>query len=135
MPKKAGKDKREWGKAMEQIAAEYLLGRGYIVRETNWCPPSGHVEIDIIAQRGNEIVFVEVKARSDMDAWPEEAVTPRKIRYIVKGAAAYMAMLSPCAPGQPEPDYRYRFDIITLLGDPSSYRLSHTEDAFYPPLY
>lgn len=134
MVKKAGTDKREWGQAMERIATEYLLEQGYVIRETNWSPPAGHVEIDIIAQRGEVIVFAEVKARSDVDAWPEEAVTPRKIKNIVKGASAYMSMLGHGAPDMPEPDYTYRFDIITLTGDPASYRLDHIEDAFFPPL-
>lgn len=134
MPKKAGTDKREWGQAMERIATDYLLAKGYVIRETNWVPPRKHEEIDIIAQQGEVIVFVEVKARSDVEARPEEAVTPRKIKHLVKGAAAYMALLGPSTPGEPEPDYTYRFDIITLIGDPSSYRLDHLEDAFYPPL-
>lgn len=118
---------------MERIATEYLMQKGYVIREANWTPNHRHEEMDIIAQQGDVIVFVEVKARSDVEARPEEAVTPRKIKHLVKGAAAYMATLGPATPGVPEPDYAYRFDIITLIGDPSSYRLDHMEDAFYPP--
>lgn len=119
---------------MECIATEYLMKQGYVIREANWTPNQRHEEMDIIAQQGDVIVFVEVKARSDIEAYPEDAVTPRKIKHLVKGAAAYMGTLGTPASGVPEPDYTYRFDIITLIGDPSSYRLEHLEDAFYPPL-
>ena len=31
-----GKANREWGKQAEQIAADYLLTNGYVIRERNW---------------------------------------------------------------------------------------------------
>ena len=60
--KKQGAANREWGKMAEDIAAEYLLTNGYIIRERNW-RIGNRIEIDIIAEKDGIIVFVEVKAR------------------------------------------------------------------------
>ena len=52
--------KGAWG---EQAARAFLTRRGYAVLETNFRTRFG--EIDIIAQDGKYIVFVEVKTRKD----------------------------------------------------------------------
>ena len=46
----------------ERRAAIHLMLRGYVIKERNY--RAGHHEIDLIASRLNEILFVEVKARS-----------------------------------------------------------------------
>ena len=49
-------------------------------------------ELDIVARKGREVVFVEVKARrSHAHGTPEEAVTPTKQRHLVRASQAYMA--------------------------------------------
>lgn len=48
--KKQGAANREWGKMAEDIAAEYLLTNGYIIRERNW-RIGNKIEIDIIAEK------------------------------------------------------------------------------------
>lgn len=115
-----------WGTAAERIAAEYLIGKGYVVRERNWRPKNSHLEIDIISQRDDEMIFVEVKARGDTDTDPADAVDATKIRRLVRAADIYLSM-------QPH-DFRYRFDIITVSGSPDRYTLDHLPDAFLPPL-
>ena len=51
----------ELGRWGEDYAADFLAAQGYRIVERNW--RFGHHDIDIIASKGNEIVFVEVKTR------------------------------------------------------------------------
>ncbi|BCX02133.1 MAG: UPF0102 protein [Candidatus Roseilinea sp.] len=75
-----------WGEA---IAANYLEQRGYTVRARNW--RSGHGELDIVAERGETIVFVEVRTRrSDTYGRPEETISPRKRAKLIATAQAYL---------------------------------------------
>ena len=70
--------KKEFGNTGEDIATEYLEKQGYIILERNFYCKQG--EIDIIAKDKNEVVFVEVKSRSDVGyGLPSEAVTKQKI--------------------------------------------------------
>ena len=76
------------GKIGEDFAAEYLLKHGYRIIERNFKARYG--EIDIIALSGSTLVFIEVKTRIGREfGLPEEAVTPRKIREVVKTAGYY----------------------------------------------
>ena len=67
----------EFGKMGEQMAARYLADKGYIILEHNY--RRGHLEIDLIALDGDELVIVEVKSRAyDTIMRPEEAVDHKK---------------------------------------------------------
>ena len=113
------------GKSGEEYAAEYLISRGYVVRDINWV--SGKYELDIVAYRDSTIVVVEVKTRSSIDfAYPEEAVTEKKIRNMVRATDAYMRMF--------ELDMEVRFDIISIVGKEPPFEIEHIEDAFVPPI-
>ena len=113
------------GKSGEEYAAEYLISRGYVIREINWV--SGKYELDIVAYRDATIVIVEVKTRSSVDfAYPEEAVTEKKIRNIVLATDAYMRMF--------DLDMEVRFDVISIVGKEPPYEIEHIEDAFLAPL-
>ena len=118
-----GSEANDWGHDAEMLARDYLISQGYTVREMNWRIGSA-LEIDIIAQMENVIVFVEVKARKSKD--PVEAVDRKKRSKMVIGANAYLK-------AQPHL-YEYRFDIITLTGTRGNYELDHYPDAFLPPL-
>ena len=113
------------GKSGEEYAAEYLISRGYVIREINWV--SGKYELDIVAYRDATIVIVEVKTRSSVDfAYPEEAMTEKKIRNIVRATDAYMRMF--------DLDMEVRFDVISIVGKEPPYEIEHIEDAFLAPL-
>lgn len=122
----AGKEAPDnsFGPFGERIATEHLIAEGYAIRERNW--HQGHYEIDIIAQQGSTIVFVEVKSRRGDYQDPLESVDRKKISRIVSAANVYMQMA--------ELDFDTRFDIITLTGTPENYKLEHIEEAFFPPL-
>ncbi len=116
----------EFGRFAEERAAEEMLLRGYIVRERNWRPKNSHLEVDIICQQDDTIIFVEVKARNPEDEDPAEAVDEKKQRRLVRAAEIYLRQ-------QPF-DFYYRFDIVTVTGTMEDYVLDHIEDAFLPPL-
>ena len=76
------------GVSAESRAAAYLTGRGYAIAARRFKSPVG--EVDIVARRGRELIFVEVKARHRLDdaAW---SVTPRQQKRIVAAAEAWLA--------------------------------------------
>ncbi|MFZ2681592.1 MAG: YraN family protein [Patescibacteria group bacterium] len=81
--------RRLFGDASEALAEEYLVARGYKILDRQFLTRAG--EIDLIAEVGQEIVFIEVKARhTDQFGYPEAAVTPAKLRKIAKTAELYL---------------------------------------------
>lgn len=113
------------GEEGEKVAREYLQGKGYAIRDVNW--RSGKLELDIVAQIGTVLVFIEVKTRhSNKYGYPEEAVTLAKIRRIVDAADAYIRMF--------DLPLDVRFDVMSLIQTSEGYEIEQIEDAFYPPL-
>lgn len=69
--------------------AEILLRlKGYSIRARRF--RGGGAEIDLVARRGGTLVFVEVKARADLDG-ALLAISPAKLARIGRGARAYLA--------------------------------------------
>jgi len=106
----------------EALAALWLRVKGYRIEARNWRCPLG--EIDIVASRGDTLVFVEVKARTGQGAGsPEEAVTAAKQRRLVQLAQAYLARrhgeIPPC-----------RFDVIAVEGGGVLPKVRHLQAAF-----
>ena len=72
----------------EQLAADFLIKKGYTVLERNFQTPCG--ELDIIAKENDTVVFVEVKTRSSSRFGTGfEAITPKKQATLLKCAAHY----------------------------------------------
>lgn len=81
-------NRRETGMVWEQAAAEYLERQGYRIVEKNFYSRYG--EIDLIAEDGETLVFVEVKYRSGTKIQsPEEAVDRKKQKKICRTADYY----------------------------------------------
>jgi putative endonuclease len=77
------------GKYGEDVAANFLLDRGYSILERNWRCEFG--EIDLIAQHKNSLIFVEVKTRSGNGfGHPFEAITKSKVSRMRKLAASWL---------------------------------------------
>jgi len=76
------------GLSAESRAAALLLAKGYRVVARRYRTHVG--EVDIVARRGNVLVFVEVKARERLDD-AAEAVTERQQRRIIAAAEAWLA--------------------------------------------
>lgn len=77
------------GKTGEDLALDYLKSHGFFVLERNFISKFG--EIDIIAKKGLNLYFIEVKTRSNLKyGEPFEAVNKRKIFYIKKASQYYL---------------------------------------------
>lgn len=113
----------DFGTLGEDIAADYLRRKGYVLLDRNW--RSGHKEIDIVARQDDTLVFVEVKARTNvMYGNPEDAVTKRKMHLLVLAADAYLRCNAL--------DCEVRFDVITITGTTKKPYIRHYEHAFRP---
>lgn len=114
----------EIGAKGEQLAVDHLRQQGYEILATNW--RARKFEIDIIAKKENEIVFVEVKTRSsNYFENPEEAVTPAKQKHLVNGANHYLQTY--------DDEVEARFDVIAVVLSATN-PIQHFEAAFYPEL-
>jgi putative endonuclease len=72
----------------ENKAAEYLINRGYTILYRNW--RYKHLEIDIIAYKGNCLHIIEVKTRrSSAYGFPEQHIDAKKMQYLKNGAALF----------------------------------------------
>lgn len=80
---------KEKGDIGENIAKNYLIKKGANILESKYKIKTG--EIDIIARLDNELVFIEVKSRSNLKfGYPSEAVNNRKIKKIVDTSKYYI---------------------------------------------
>ena len=116
----------ELGKIGEDLAADYLIKKGYHILERNW--RSGHKEIDIIALNDDGIlIIVEVKTRkSDDFGNPDIAVGITKQRMLIWAADAYVRYKNL--------DVDVRFDIISIVISDTEPEIEHIEDAFISSL-
>lgn len=116
---------KEIGEIAEGLAQQYISKLGYKIKDTNW--HYGHLELDIVAEDGDQLVIVEVKSRNGIRyEHPSEAVTNTKIKRIVEAAEAYIF--------EKDLHTETRFDIITVIFFKQSHELEHFKDAFYPTL-
>ena len=116
-------DHNDFGKLGEELAVDYLTGKGYEILERNW--RNVHKEIDIIAKDGKFLVIVEVKARqTDEYGNPDIAVTKKKQRMLIAAANAYIF--------KNRLDVETRFDIISIVFKDGEPVIEHIEDAFLP---
>ena len=80
--------RRRLGELGERLAAQHLLAKGYRIRERNYRRREG--EIDIIAEAGDTLAFVEVRClRGQAKGTAAESLTPAKQRRLVGLAEAY----------------------------------------------
>lgn len=107
----------------ERIAARHLRRAGYRILERN--AKFGKFEIDIIAQEGDTIAFVEVKTRkSNAFLEPEANVTPVKQQHIRRAASIYIDL-------RDDPNLYYRYDIVSVvLPDEGKPKVTILRDAF-----
>lgn len=111
------------GQEGEQAACDYLTGKGYRIRHRNW--RYRHLEVDIIAETTDTVVFAEVKTRSGTYfEQPFQAVTKKKQRFLIEAANAYIEKY--------EIDLEARFDILSMVRKNKGFDIDHIEDAFYP---
>lgn len=94
------------GKMGEAMAARHLEDLGYQIRERNWRCARG--EIDLVAEAGEVLVFVEVKTRRGSGyGSPEEGVTPRKAKRLIELGQQYVY-------GHDLDDVEWRIDLVAV---------------------
>lgn len=110
----------EKGKLGEEIASKYITSKGGKVIEQNYRTKIG--EVDLIVQINGELVFVEVKSRSNINyGYPSEAVNYKKQRKIINVAKYYILNNS-------LENVSIRFDVIEIyLKDK---KINHIVNAF-----
>ena len=107
------------GARYEEQAALFLKASGFEILDRNWSCPMG--ELDIVARKGDTVVFVEVRARSNPAyGSPADSVTPAKRAKLIKAAMAYLKARRPAAES-------FRFDFIGIVPGSAP---EHIEDAF-----
>jgi putative endonuclease len=94
------------GISAESRAAFFLIAKAYRIVARRWKTPFG--EIDIVARRRRNLVFVEVKARDNLDA-AAESVTERTRQRIVAAAEMWLARRPQDA------QCTIRFDVILMV--------------------
>jgi putative endonuclease len=89
----------------EKTAAKFLQDNGYIIVETNW--RFRHLEVDLIVQKADYLIFVEVKTRSSQKfGHPELKVDRKKQLNLQNAASAYLESTNFSG--------KIRFDIICV---------------------
>ena len=111
-----------WG---ESLGAEYLVRKKYRILSSNYRTRFG--EIDLIAQKGGMLVFVEVKLRRSQDfAQAREFVDTQKQMRIRASAEVWLA--------ENETNLQPRFDVIEIYAPDGMQTINpqivHLEDAF-----
>jgi putative endonuclease len=107
MPRdRVGPRRRRLGDFGERVAASHLEAKGYAILERNWATKEG--EIDLIASRGRDLVFVEVRSkRGGNFGKPEESITGRKAAHVRAAVSAYMLE-------HPESPENIRIDAVVI---------------------
>ena len=105
----------------EEIAAEFLRAKKFVIIESNFRTRGG--EIDLVARDPNgELVFVEVKTYASDSLTPLEEAIPRwKQRKLIRTARHYLDTIK---------DQNARFDVLAITRKGSSADIEHFKNAF-----
>ncbi len=115
-------NRKELGKWGEKLAIKYLKLKGYRIIEKNYSCKLG--EIDIIAEKSNYLVFIEVKTRrSESFGLPQAAVDYRKQEKIKSVALYYIAY-------HHDKELQVRFDVISIMIQNIKPQVEHFKGAF-----
>ncbi len=105
----------------EELAANYLSKKGYKIIERNFECKQG--EIDIIALYGKELVFVEVKTRTDMSyGEASEAITIFKLKHLINSIKYYLYTRN-------LQDEFIRIDVIEVYVKNNKIKINHIKKA------
>ncbi len=107
----------------EEMAAAYLIKKGFTIVERNW--RYKQLEVDIIASKSNRLHFFEIKTRtSDKYGKPEESISSQKMNNLKNAAEEYQYL---------HPEWKYvQFDAVAitmLYNRPEEYFL--IEDIYF----
>jgi len=111
------------GQRGERLAEQHLISRGYTILARNYRCPAG--EMDLVAQAGPMVIFVEVRTRRGRGyGTPEDSITPRKQAHLIAVAQTYLYehMLD---------DANWRIDMVAveMSAQGELLRVEHIENA------
>jgi putative endonuclease len=112
----------ELGKHGEQQAIDFLREKGYSILDVNW--RYQHKEIDIVAERDNELHIIEVKTRTSA-IWQtiNEIVGATKQKNMISAADAYIQ--------KNDIDKTVFFDIVYIVQTGEKEQIELIRDAFH----
>ncbi len=114
---------KELGIIGEDIACHYLIKKGYHILQRNMKNRIG--EIDVVAQKDDLIIFVEVKTRQSLDyGLPLEAINAKKQHKIRNAAISYLKYKGLLD------KVNVRFDCISIISQYDSYKIDYLENIF-----
>lgn len=112
-------NKRRFGIIGEKIAQGYLDNKGYEIIESNYYTKRG--EIDIICQKDNCIIFVEVKTRTNLNfGTPAMAINSTKKKHIRSAAKIFLYV-------NRLQKYDVRFDVVEVFINDGKCKINHIE--------
>ncbi|SES67074.1 putative endonuclease [Natronincola peptidivorans] len=113
---------KKTGNYGEALSKKYLIDKGYFIIATNYRTKVG--EIDIIAQKDDIVVFIEVKTRKNSTfGLPRESVNFKKQSTIYIIAQQYIQQ-------KKLKNMSFRFDVIEVLLMRDQIQINHIENAF-----
>jgi putative endonuclease len=121
-PADPSRARRRLGDAGEEVAAQHLAAQGYrIVARNHRCRLG---EVDLVAEQGELLVFVEVRTRTSARfGAPAETVGARKQARVVHAARDFLARWR-------GPERGARFDVISVVDAEGGPQLVHLPGAF-----
>lgn len=114
---RAGRTAAWSGRAAEAIAERLYRAEGAEVLARRWRCPEG--EIDLVLGLGPAVIFVEVKARRDLDA-AAHALRPAQARRLAAAAARFLA-----GPDGAQAPVEARIDVVLVARDGAAVRLEN----------
>ena len=113
------------GKESEQVAESYLKNKGFVIHFKN--KRFGRYEVDLVCEKNEVIVFVEVKSLSSNHCKkPFESVNRSKQEKIIQVADQVIHTYFP--------NKESRFDVISMIGESKNYKIEHIKNAFTPEI-
>jgi putative endonuclease len=113
---------QEFGELGERIAERWLRRNGWRLVQRRF--RNGHRDIDLIVERDDTVVFVEVKARRGAQFGdPVEAVNWSKQKELARSASVWIDRHG-------RPAESYRFDVVGVLVEGERVRVRHVPNAF-----
>jgi putative endonuclease len=104
--------RRRFGNRGEDLAAVFLMARGFKILTRNWSCRLG--EIDVVAEKDNVVHFVEVKTRrSTTFGNPEDAITRKKLLHLQRTVQTYLLQAK-------VPPRNYQIDALAILTLPGA---------------
>lgn len=118
--------RQQTGKFGEDMAADYLEGKGFTILARNW--RSGHYELDIVAVDDDGIHFVEVRTRINPEILPQETVNFAKQHKVVEAAKRFLREEA----YRRFSDFEAFFDVVGVTLSNDGTDLEYIPQAFIP---